>query len=74
MVSGGAVDAFEWVEAQYQDEPVRRWRAAGVKTYAASGAYINRMSNYCDGASTVKTALAQNTYSFWVHSPPTGSL
>ncbi len=26
-----------------------RWRVLGSKPYAASGAYINRMSDYCRG-------------------------
>jgi len=44
-------DAFEWVEApntigmsQFADGSV-----LGSKPYAASGAYINRMSDYCAG-------------------------
>lgn len=45
------IDAFEWVEApntigmsQFADGGV-----LGSKPYAASGAYIDRMSDYCDG-------------------------
>ena len=45
------IDAFEWVEApntigmsQFADGGL-----LGSKPYAASGAYINRMSDYCDG-------------------------
>lgn len=45
------IDSFEWVEApntlgmsQFADGGL-----LGSKPYAASGAYINRMSDYCDG-------------------------
>jgi deoxyribodipyrimidine photolyase-related protein len=45
------IDAFEWVEApntigmsQFADGGL-----LGSKPYAASGAYINRMSDYCEG-------------------------
>lgn len=59
---GVYVDAYEWVEAPnthgmaiYADGGVM-----GSKPYAASGAYINRMSDYCGGcAYEVKARLGE---------------
>ena len=44
-------DAYEWVELPntLRHGHVRRRRAAGSKPYAASGNYINRMSDYLRG-------------------------
>lgn len=60
-------DAYEWVEmpntrgmALYADGGV-----VGSKPYAASGAYINRMSDYCGGCSyDVKDATGANACPF----------
>lgn len=66
------IDAFEWVElpntlgmSQYADGGL-----LGSKPYAASGAYINRMSNYCeDCAFDVKSRTGKNAcpfnYLYW---------
>jgi deoxyribodipyrimidine photolyase-related protein len=65
-------DAFDWVElpnthgmALYADGGL-----LGSKPYAASGAYIDRMSDYCKGcAYDVKTKLGENAcpfnYLYW---------
>jgi deoxyribodipyrimidine photolyase-related protein len=65
-------DAYQWVEmpntrgmALFADGGV-----VGSKPYAASGAYINRMSDYCGGcAYDVKDATGENAcpfnYLYW---------
>ena len=60
-------DAFEWVEApntigmsQFADGGM-----LGSKPYAASGAYINRMSDYCQSCTyNVKTKTEENSCPF----------
>jgi len=61
------IDAFEWVEApntigmsQFADGGV-----VGSKPYVSSGAYIDRMSDYCGGcAYSVKTKTGQGACPF----------
>jgi len=61
------IDAFEWVElpntlgmSQFGDGGL-----LGSKPYASSGAYINRMSNYCsDCKYDVKTRVGENACPF----------
>jgi len=61
------IDAFEWVEApntigmsQYADGGL-----LGSKPYAASGAYIDRMSDYCSGCRyDVKDKTGENACPF----------
>ena len=60
-------DAFEWVElpntlgmSQYADGGI-----LGSKPYAASGAYINRMSNHCEACTyNVKTKYGEGACPF----------
>jgi deoxyribodipyrimidine photolyase-related protein len=60
-------DAFEWVELP-NTHGMATFADGGVmasKPYAASGAYINRMSNYCGGcAYDVKDRLSENACPF----------
>jgi len=61
------IDAFEWVElpntlgmSQFGDGGL-----LGSKPYASSGAYINRMSNYCKSCKySVKTRVGENACPF----------
>ena len=61
------IDAFEWVElpntlgmSQFSDGGL-----LGSKPYASSGAYINRMSNYCSSCKfNVKEKLGKNACPF----------
>ena len=57
------IDAFEWVEAP-NTHGMAIFADGGVmasKPYAASGAYINRMSNYCGGCAYDVKAKAGET-------------
>jgi deoxyribodipyrimidine photolyase-related protein len=61
------IDAFEWVEmpntlsmSQYADGGL-----LATKPYVSSGAYINKMSNYCGGcAYSYKTRIGENACPF----------
>jgi deoxyribodipyrimidine photolyase-related protein len=65
-------DAYEWVEMP-NVRGMALWADGGImasKPYAASGAYINRMSDYCRGcAYDVKDAVGANAcpfnYLYW---------